>query len=234
MGIWTSWWSGAGNSVTRFGFLDANPNALVNVIQPPAGANGLGGVIGQDPVESAFAIAYNTKSAEACMKLIDFAASEYGHQVLLYGIEGQFFEIDENGMPTWTYSLEGKDKLGNPVSDMQCYRFFFDIEVENRARGLDDSPGQLLYRQSIGVYSTCPTYPSDFMGLTSPEYVTYNSELDSYKNEMGIKFILGEASLDADWNHYVSTFLSMGGEEVRQSLLAQYNEIHGTDLVFAQ
>ncbi len=234
MGIWTSWWSGAGNSVARFGFLDANPDGSIEVIQPPVGADGKTGVIGQDPVENVFAIAYNTQNKDKVLELIDFACSDFGHQVLLYGIEGQFFELGEDGMPTWVYTLEGKDRKGNETTDMQVYRFFYNIEVENRARGLDDSPAQNLYQNSIDVYSSCPTYPSDFMGLTSEEYVTYNSELDAYKDEMCIKFILGEASLDKDWDTYVSTFLKMGGDAVRQSLLAQYNEINGTSYAFAQ
>lgn len=233
MGIYTSWWSGAGNTVSRFGFLDANPEGKISVIQPPVGPDGKSGVIGQDPVESVMAIGYNTQNPEKVLELIDFCCSDYGHQVLMYGIEGQFFELDEQGMPSWVYTLGGQDKLGNAVTDMQVYRFMYNIEVENRARGLDDSPAQNLYRESIGVYTTCATYPNAFMGLTSEELVTYNSELQAYKNEMSIKFILGEADLDTEWDTYVSTFLSIGGEEVRQSLLNAYNELNGTSYTFA-
>lgn len=233
MGMYTSWWSGGGNTISRFGFLDANPDAKLNVIQPPVGPDGKSGVISQDPVESVMAIGYDTKHAEKVLELIDFCCSDYGHQVLMYGPEGQFFELGEDGMPTWVYTLEGKDRLGNATTDMQVYRFMYNIAVENRARGLDNSPAQDMYRQSIGVYSTCPTYPNLFLGLTSEDYVTYNNELESYKNEMSIKFIIGEANLDTDWDTYVNTYLSMGGDTVRQSLLAVYNELNGTEYVFA-
>ena len=40
--------------------------------------------------------------------------------------------------------------------------------------------------------------------------------------------------LDKDWDTYVNTYLSMGGEEVRTSLLQAYNELNGTSYTFAE
>ena len=234
MGIWTSWWSGAGNSVARFGFMEANPEGKLNVIQPPVGADGKSGVIGQDPVESVMAISYDCNNVEKVLELIDWACTNYGHKVLLYGIEGQFFENDENGNLIWNVEMDGKDRLGNEATDMQVYRFFYNIPVENEARALSDTPAQKLYLESVGVYSTCATYPNLFMGLTSEAFVQYNSELTSYIKEWGIKFILGEASLEADWDNYVKTYLNMGGDEVRQSLLKEYNEQNATAHTFKE
>lgn len=234
MGMYTSWWSGAGNSVARFGFLDVNPEGSISVIQPPVGEDGKSGVIGQNPIESVMAIAYDSENVEKTLELIDFACSDYGHKVLLYGIEGQFFENDEDGQIVWNYTIDGMDKLGNAVTDMQVYRFFYNIPVENQSRTLVDTPAQRLYLESIGVYTTCPTYVNLFMGLLTEEYTQYNSELKAYIKEMGIKFIIGEASLDNDWDSYVSTYMKMGGDTVRQSLLNAYNEKNNTSYTFAQ
>ena len=77
------------------------------------------------------------------------------------------------------------------------------------------------------------SYPDLFLGLTSNDYVTYTSALETYLKESGIKLITGDWALEAAWANYVSTYLSMGGEAVRTSLLEAYNAANGTALEFA-
>lgn len=72
-----------------------------------------------------------------------------------------------------------------------------------------------------------------FLGLTTEEYVSNHSNLETFVKESGIKFITGEADLEADWDNYVQTYLSMGGEAVRTSLLDAYNALNGTSYTFA-
>lgn len=116
---------------------------------------------------------------------------------------------------------------------MQAYRFFYNIPVENLVRPLSDTFSSRLYQQSIDIYTDIAVYPDLFLGLTSNDYVTYTSDLETYLKESGIKFITGEWDLEADWDNYVSTYLSMGGEAVRTSLLEAYNAANGTALEFA-
>ena len=116
---------------------------------------------------------------------------------------------------------------------MQVYRFFYHIPIENSVRVLSDNFASRLYQQSIATYSGVAVYPDLFLGLTSDAFVQYNSDLETYVKESGIKFITGELDLEKDWDNYVSTYLSMGGEEVRSSLLEAYNTLNGTSLVFA-
>ena len=231
-GLWTGWWSAAGNVVARFGYTDTNPEDSLTVIDPPVGADGKTGVIAQDPCENYMAISYNCEHVDAVMKLIDFACSTEGHLTLMYGVEGQFWTRDEDGNINWYFGIDGKDSLGNEVSDMQAYRFFYNIPVENMVRPLSDTFSSRLYQKSIEIYTDVAVYPDLFLGLTSDEYVAYYSDLDTFVKESGIKFITGEASLDTDWDSYVETYLSMGGEAVRTSLLEAYNNANGTSLVF--
>lgn len=232
-GLWTGWWSGAGNVVARFGYEETNPTDSLAVIDPPVGADGQTGVIAQDPCESYMAIGYDSENVEAVMRLIDFAASTEGHLILMYGVEGQFWTQDEEGNIDWYFGIDGVDALGNEVSDMQAYRFFYNIPVENLVRPLSDTFSSRLYQQSIDIYTDIAVYPDLFLGLTSNDYVTYTSDLETYLKESGIKFITGEWDLEADWDNYVSTYLSMGGEAVRTSLLEAYNAANGTALEFA-
>lgn len=233
IGLYTGWWSAAGNVVARFGYTDSNPEDSLAVINPPVGPDGKGGVIAQDPCENYMAIGYDCENVDAVLKLIDFACTTDGHMTLLYGVEGQFWTRDADGNVDWYFGIDGKDKLGNEVSDMQAYRFFYNIAVENLVRPLSDNFSSRMYRQSIDVYTNISVYPNLFLGLTSSDFVTYNSDLETYVKEAGIKFITGESNLDTDWDSYVDTYLSMGGEAVRTSLLAEYNNVNGTALEFA-
>ena len=231
-GMWCGWWSAAGNVVSRFSYTESNPEDSLAVINPPVGPDGKSGVIAQDPCESYMGIGYNTEHVDEVLKLIDWTMSTYGHRTVMWGVEGQFWTQDEEGNLNWCCGLEGKDAYGNEVSDMQVYRFFYNIPVENSARGLMDSFSNRLYNQSIAVYTNIAVYPDLFLGLTSDAYVQYFSDLDTFVKESGIKFITGESSLDTDWDAYVNTYLSMGGEELRTSLLQAYNDRNGTALEF--
>lgn len=232
-GLWNSWWSGAGNSVARYAYLDTNPEDSIAIINPPVNEDGKSGVIAQDPCENYFAIGYNSKNVEAVLQLIDYACSTDGHRTLMWGVEGQFWTQDENGDVDWYIGIDGKDKLGNEVSDMQCYRFFYNIPIENSVRGLSDTMANQLYKASSDTYEQVEVYSDLFMGLTSDMYVTYHSDLESYVKESGIKFVVGESDLDKDWDAYVNTYLSMGGDAVRTSLLEAYNTLNDTQYTFA-
>ena len=64
-GMWTGWWSEAGNVVSRFGYEETNPTDSLTVIDPPVGADGKSGVIAQDPCENYMAIGYDCENVEA-------------------------------------------------------------------------------------------------------------------------------------------------------------------------
>ena len=151
----------------------------------------------------------------------------------MWGVEGQFWTQDADGNVDWYFGIEGKDKLGNEVSDMQVYRFFYNIPIENSVRTLSDTFSSRLYQKSIEIYTDVEVYPDLFLGLTSEDYVSNHSNLDTFVKESGIKFITGQADLDAEWDNYVQTYLSMGGEAVRTSLLDAYNALNGTACTFA-
>lgn len=45
---------------------------------------------------------------------------------------------------------------------MQCYRFFYDIPVENSVRTLSDTMDSRLYQASIECYTNVPVYTDLF------------------------------------------------------------------------
>ncbi len=232
-GIWNSWWSGAGNALVRYNYGEKNPEDSILIIDPPTGENGQSGVIAQDPCENYFAVSAKCTHVEAVLALIDYACTTDGQRTLMWGVEGQFWTQDQNGEINWYTGIDGKDSKGNVIGDMQAYRFFYNLPIENSVLQLNKSEAGRLYRESVAHYMAVPVYSDLFQGLSTEEYVSLNDELQQYVEESGLRFIMGIADLDTDWNAYVGTYLSMGGDTVRSSLLNLYNRQHGTALTFA-
>ncbi len=233
-GIWNSWWSGAGNAVVRYHYTDYNPEDSILILNPPVGADGLSGVIAQEPCENFFAISAKSDKVDAALKLIDYACTTDGQRTLMWGVEGQFWTQDEAGNIDWYTGIDGKDKYGNRIGDMQLYRFFYNIPIENSVWHLSDTMANRLYQESSESYMQVPVYTDLFLGLSSEAYVTHNVDLGTFVEESGIRFIMGIADLNDDWDAYVKDYLARGGEAVRTSLLQAYNKRHGTALTFAQ
>lgn len=233
-GIWNSWWSGAGNAVVRYHYTDYNPEDSILILNPPVGADGRSGVIAQEPCENFFAISAKSDKVDAALKLIDYACTTDGQRTLMWGVQGQFWTQDEAGNIDWYTGIDGKDKYGNRIGDMQLYRFFYNIPIENSVWHLSDTMANRLYQESSESYMQVPVYSDLFLGLSSEAYVTHNVDLGTFVEESGIRFIMGIADLNDDWDAYVKDYLARGGEAVRTSLLQAYNKRHGTTLTFAQ
>ncbi len=233
-GIWNSWWSGAGNAVVRYHYTDQNPVDSIQILNPPIGPDGLSGVIAQEPCENFFAVSARSDKVDAALRLIDYACTTEGQRTLMWGVEGQFWTQDADGNIDWYTGINGTDKYGNSIGDMQAYRFFYNIPIENSVWHLSDTMANRLYQQSSESYMQVPVYTDLFFGLSSEAYVTRNDDLASFVEESGIRFIMGIADLEEDWNAYVKDYLARGGEAVRTSLLQAYNRRNGTALTFAE
>ncbi len=236
-GVWTSWWTFPGNAYSRYGFGEANPDAEVAYLPPFTGPDGLSGHLAADDISSVVGLSYNASPEviDACMRVLDFQATGLGYRVFMYGIEGVHFEMDhEKDLTTWTFGMEGKDKLGNAITDMEVYKILGNNPIQYQTYYLDaESLSQQMYAGAVGAINESPILSNLFIGLTTEETKVFAAELTKYMTEMSIKFITGDASLDSDWDTYVSTYLKMGGDTVRQSLLKMYNGMNGTSYTFA-
>lgn len=97
MGVLSAWWSHGFNAYSRFDFGSLQPDAVVKPILPPVGEDGKSGNLHSAPFSQAVGISYlcSEEEIEAAMKYMNFQASDYGFRVLQYGVEGEFFEWDE-------------------------------------------------------------------------------------------------------------------------------------------
>ena len=150
-----------------------------------------------------------------------------------YTVEKNQISYDETGKLTWYWGLEGKNKRGDEIADMEIYKFIENLGLQSQMYTLDESDYGAKRTAGIATCMRANAYQNLFMGMYTDEFNNLNSELDNYYTNMSVKFIMGELDIEAEWDNYVSTYLSMGGETVRNSLLEKYNAENGTAYTFA-
>ncbi len=241
MGVWPAWWSHASNAYLRYDFGNLQPDAEVEVMMPPVGPDGLSGNLYSAPFTQVIGVSYLSSEEEiaAAVKLLNFQASPLGFRICMYGIEGEFFEWDpETNTTTWTRDLnDGYSKSGKYKStDTEVYKMLFHEDWQAQANELiaDSDPRKAITIAGSDMRYEEPVREDLFSLILTDEYNTYHSELTTFFSTNMLAFIMGEQDIETDWDAYVSEYLSMGGEEVRQSQLAEYNAIFGTDYTFAE
>ena len=239
MGIWSNWWSHAGNAYYRFDFGNLQPDAVVTHLLPPVGPEGKSGNLYATPFDAVVSVSYLCDQAkiEAALRLLNFNASPLGFRVLMYGIPGEFFEWDEaNNMTTWTTELNGGvSKSGKyTTTDMEVYKLLYQERWQGQSDALYSGPeGKLWYGGGELRYQE-PVREDVFCMFLTDEYIKYHAELDSYFKTSMIAFIMGEKDIENDWDAYVAEYMNMGGDIERQSQLKVYNDTFNTQCVFAE
>lgn len=237
MGIWGAWWSHSANAYARFGFGDLQPAAKVTAITPAIGESGMSGMLGTSQIDSVVGISYlcDEKKREAAMKLIALEATDIGFLNVHFGVEDEFFTWDpDTKKVTWYWGVDGKSKSGYVVTDMECYKFLFHEALQATAYEISDNEDQQQRVLGSNMRFIEPTYDNLFYYVRSDEYTAKSAELKTYFVSSMISFVTGDWDLDKDWDNYVKTYLNMGGEEVRQSLITAYNQVNGTAYTFAE
>lgn len=238
MGIWPCWWSHTGNAYLRYDFGSLQPDAVVNHVLPPVGENGVTGALYSAPFSSVVGISYLCTEEEiaAAVRLLEFEASPFGFRTVQYGVVGEFFEWDEEtNQTTWYWGINGnKSKSGQyETTDMEVYKMLYHEDWQAQAERLVDSPENTQYNSGSDMRYVSPVHEDLFCMFVTDATIEYKSELDTYFTTNMIAFIMGEKDIDADWDAYVAEYLSMGGEEERQSQLEAYNATFGTNATFA-
>ena len=239
MGIMSAGWSSAGNAYLRYDFAVLQPDAEVKIILPPVGPDGESNSLSNAPINSVIAVSHQAtpEKIEAAMRLFDFSASPFGWRVEMYGIPGEFFEYDEATQQTlWTSDLNnGVSKSGKyEVTDMQVYKLFNHAGWEAQGDGLIPAAHGQMWKAGSEMRFIEPTKQDVFCMFKTDEYTELYSEVNTYFKTSMLAFIMGEKDIDAEWDNYVQTYLSMGGEEIRQSQLREYNKSFGTSYTFAE
>lgn len=232
-GCTTWWWTHTGNSINRYGFFDANPDADIVFFDPVSGPDGYSGHIAEDDISQVIAISANCANVDKALQLLNFQASYDGYCTVYLGVEGQFWTKGADGKRDWDWTIENKDKFGNSINDMEYYKILGNNRIQNESKMLMESSkrNDILMEQVQRPLVITPIRNA-FVGIITPEFQQYSSETAKFYTDATIKFITGDKNLDEEWDSYVQGYLDCGGAAIRESMLEVYNEANGTNYEF--
>lgn len=176
------------------------------------------------------AITTACKDVETAARFLDYAYSEEGHMLFNFGIEGESYEMVD-GEPKYADILYN-DPEGRPLNQtLAAYvRANYNGPFVQDKRYLPQY--QALPQQMDAIETWVKTDAKDYLlppitptSEESQEFATIMNEINTYKEEMFLKFLFGDESLDA-FDEYVNTIKSMGIDraiEIQQNALERYN-----------
>ena len=184
----------------------------------------------QYPGTASVAITTSCKDVERAARLLDYAYGEEGHMLFNFGVEGESYEMKDD-YPTYTdWVMKNPD--GWPVSQaMSAYirgnyngPFVQDMRYLEQYYTIDqqkETP-DVWGDTNAKAHKMPPVTPTS---EESKEYSIIMNEINTYRDEMVLKFIFGTESLD-NFDTYVKNIESMGLDralEIQNAALERYN-----------
>lgn len=222
--------SGYLNNAPTQGF-DLQPLAQIRLNEGDKLNTGYIGVKAADK----YALSISTQCSDPVLAIqyMDYLFSDEGYVLANYGIEGETYTV-ENGEYQFTDLI-----LNNPQG--------FDWQL---CQSLYINPGfpcltdlgvqELTYTdaQKAAVPTWVDGFDSNEQTMPNQNWLSYTTEesqrkadlqtdIETYQEEMRLKFITGQLDIDAEWDNYCSTLESMGiheMEEITQAAVTRYLE----------
>lgn len=217
-------WTNAGKTTTEsFSLVPAPYPTLESGAKPEFGQKdnayvNMGGAV----------ITTSCKDVELAARLLDYAYSEEGHMLFNFGIEGVSYTM-ENGEPIYTDLLLKNPDLsithamagyiranynGPFVQDEAYASQYYTLDAQKEAI-------ELWSDTNAGSHILPPVTPTVD---ESKEQAQIMNEINTYRDEMTLKFILGNKSFD-EWDDYVKTIKGMNIDrvlEIQNAALERY------------
>ena len=162
-------------------------------------------------------------------RLLDYGYSEAGHVLFNFGKEGVSYEMKDgkytytdlllnNPNMSITHSMAGHVRAnynGPFVQDEEYILQYFSLDEQKEAL-------KLWSDTNMKKYTIPPITPN---AEESKEIARIMTEVNTYRDECTLKFILGTMDM-SEWDNYVSTIKSMGIDkvlEMENAALERYN-----------
>lgn len=175
------------------------------------------------------AITTSCKQPEIAAKWLDYAYGEEGHMLFNYGIEGVSYNMID-GNPVFTdlvlnhpngYTV--KQAVGRYTRAGGNGPFVEDPRSANpNTPEIEKKANELWSRTEAAKYNLPPITPS---AEESKEFATIMNEINTYKDEMFVKFIMGMEPLE-NFDKYVEQIKKMNIQraiDIYQAALERYN-----------
>lgn len=173
-----------------------------------------------DPVlgPGAFAITSENDYPAATMRWIDYFYGDEGKELFFMGIEGETYELDEDGNPEYMdHILNSEDGLSYEEELAKYLTFpgggFPSVTSEEFFKGAESSEESLASADLLSENLVEDPWVS--MPHTKEENDQlrgFGTDIEKYVEEMREKFISGDESLD-NWDHYVNEIKKMNLDE---------------------
>lgn len=175
-------------------------------------------------------ITTSCKDPAAVAKFFNYGYTEEGHILYNFGIEGESFEYVD-GEPLFT------ELITNNPDGLTLQQALSEYELAWTNGPFVQDPDYLLQyyadqrqKDALTLFSQVDAAKYKYPAVTIPtsvasEHSSLTSELETYRDEMIIKFIRGEESLD-NFDEYLNSLQSMGLEQliqIKQDALDTYN-----------
>lgn len=173
-----------------------------------------------------FAITSSNEHPEATIRWLDYFFSEEGSIMFRYGIEGETFYYDEDGMAEYSDELYADPRgLGVAIGDITAYPGGGAPQyiTEYNATGINPPAVQEAQKKLDGYLPEVVYGPPLFDKDTADEVNQIRADMDAYYNESSAQFINGDRGFD-EWDDYVSTIENMG----LSRLIEIYQEAYDT------
>ena len=176
-------------------------------------------------------ISTQCERVDLAVQYMDYLFSDEGFVMANYGIEGETYTV-ENGEYVFTDLI-----LNNPQGfDWQlCQSLYinpgFPALTDLGVQEMTYNDAQKAAVDTwVGAYdsSDCTMPNNNWLSYTTDESETraeIETDITTYQEEMMLKFVTGQADIDAEWETYCNTLLDMGIEtlwEIQQAAVDRY------------
>lgn len=177
-----------------------------------------------------WAVTTGCEDPELLISFVDYLYSEEGALLCNYGIEGETFEYDENGVPHFSDLI-----YNNPTYDYRTAVFIYVMDAGPTV--VDPMRGTGTYTQEqLDSWSDWTDANLDYSHVIptkvtlKAEDSTYNnliSDVETFMDEMTVKYITGEYSFDNYDTDFVEALKGMNIEQCIDLYQTAYNEYIG-------
>lgn len=182
------------------------------------------------PNQGSVAISTSCENVELAARLLDFAYSEEGHMLFNFGVEGESYTM-EGDYPTYTDQILNNPDGWSPAQSLSAYiRGNYNGPFVQDVRYLEQYYTLESQKQTPIVWGKTNASKHKLPPITptadeSKEFASIMNEINTYRDEMTLKFIFGTESLD-NFDEYVKTIEEMGlprALEIQNAALERYN-----------
>ena len=226
-------WAGSGMQSWVLTATATDPDYML-VAAPVPSYNGIAPIAGygdsRHKATGSVSISTDCENIELAARLLDYGYSEEGRLLYNYGVEGVSYDMVE-GVATYTDEvLDNPDGLSITHAIAKyarsCYGGPFVQELNYYTQYLQVP----TVKEAPSIWTVDTTMDHMYPNATptteeADELATITSEMETYVNEMILKFVLGTKSFD-EWDEYVADVESFGLDraiEIKEAALERYN-----------